>query len=273
MVDLSIIRKRKAKKIIIIVGAASLVTVAVISAVALLGQHASPLTVSLNNSGASLTLSETGNTEDGDKTSFLLAKDVPGYQEIDGNLINQNYTDAYLDSEKNQDSIIATTEGDYKVTLFFKYTFFIENNGENAADYLLTLNISNQNRNVSEFDLTDILRVRFYENFDLDKHEYKTYAKPASVFDEETNQYVDVPVPIGKNMGNAEMFESNRVALKSEVKNFEAGQKVRYTFVIWLEGNDIDSYGKMAPVGSSLSLGVNISAHEATGETSEESSN
>ena len=87
MVDLSIIRKRKAKKIIIIVGAASLVTVAVISAVALLGQHASPLTVTLNNSGASLTLSETGNTEDGDNTSFLLAKDVPGYQEMETLLI------------------------------------------------------------------------------------------------------------------------------------------------------------------------------------------
>ena len=36
----------------------------------------------------------------------------------------------------------------------------------------------------------------------------------------------------------------------------------RYTFVMWIEGEDKQSTGE-APVDSSIALGVNISAHEA----------
>ena len=58
MVDLNIIRKRKARKIVAIVALVSTACLVVLGAVALLGQRAAPLTILLNNSGASLALAE-----------------------------------------------------------------------------------------------------------------------------------------------------------------------------------------------------------------------
>ena len=50
MVDLNIIRKRKARKIVAIVALVSTACLVVLGAVALLGQRAAPLTILLNNS-------------------------------------------------------------------------------------------------------------------------------------------------------------------------------------------------------------------------------
>lgn len=263
MVDLKPIRKRQAKKIIAITSSICVAGVAVLVAVALLGQRSSPLTVTLSNSGASLALSQSI-AEGSQKTSFLLAKNAPDYTEVDGRELD--YFEGELDSEV-QGSILTS---DKASTRFFKYTFYVENTGSIASDYSLSLNLSYPNR-TSNFDLADILRVRFYENADLSAHTYKTYAKASSVYNPETGTYdlskERITTPDSEF---AEMFESNKTVLTSNVSGFAPGERTRYTFVLWLEGNDKDSEGVEAPVGSSIALGVSISAHEAIQEASGE---
>lgn len=259
MVDLSIIRKRKAKKIVAIVGSITAACVAVICTIAVLGQKSAPLTVSLNNSGASLALTES-TSSDSAKTSFLLAKDTPGYTEFDGTAFPYYEKSNELDSELSESVLTEDKES----TLFFKYTFYVENTGDIASDYSLSLNISYPNRTASTFDLANILRVRFYENSDLNAHNYTTYAKATSYFDNDANSFVEGQEHVsGVDSPLAEKFLSNKTVLTSEISNFKPKEIMRYTFVLWLEGNDPDSEGKEAPVGSSLALGVNISAHEA----------
>ena len=268
MVDLNIIRKRKARKIVAIVALVSTACLVVLGAVALLGQRAAPLTILLNNSGASLALAESSE-EEAPKASFLLAKDTPGYTEYDGRALE------HISDTEEIDSELSTTllTPDRNSTLYYKYTFYVCNTGSAVADYKLSLDISYPNRNVRDFDLADILRVRFYENKDLSKHEYKTYANATSTYDAESGTYVKSPSHITTSDSDfAEMFESNKVILTSEVSALAPNEKIRYTFLFWLEGNDPDSEGKEAPIGSSLALGVNISAHESnqTDETTTE---
>ncbi len=266
MVDFKLIRKRKTKKIVAISGSAALGACIVIGAIALLGQKASPLTVELNNSGANLTLCET--SESLDKKSFLLAEGAPSYTEFNGNALPSYELTTEFDSELSK-SILSP---DKKSTLVYKYTFYVRNNGNKPADYKLSLNLSYPNRAADTFDLADILRVRFYENSELTSHDYKTYAKARQVWDEESSSYVpekehitDLESPLVD-----ENFVSNKVILESDVKGFLPESVIRYTFVFWLEGNDLDSEGKVAPVGSSLILGVSIGAHEAEEQSSEE---
>ncbi len=261
MVDLGIIRKKKARKMVAIGGSICAGCVAVFCAIALLGQRAAPLTVILNNSGASLTLAES--VKEGSETSsFLLAKNAPSYTEYDGRSFD--YYAGELDSELSETVLTSDLES----TLFFKYTFYVENTGSKASDYSLSLNISYPNRTVSSFDLAEILRVRFYENEDLSQHNFKTYAKAHSYYDASAGEYVEGPEHVTNSSSDfAEMFESNKTILTSNISNFQPSSKMRYTFVLWLEGNDPDSEGKDAPVGCSIALGVNISAHESTTAT------
>ena len=59
----------------------------------------------------------------------------------------------------------------------------------------------------------------------------------------------------------AEEFLSSKLILKSHVSKLAKGEKVRNTFVMWLEGEDPECVGNEPPVDSALVLGVDISAH------------
>lgn len=256
MVNLSYIRKRRARRIIAAVAGGCSALALIIGAIALLGQRASPLTVSLNNSGAKLTLATSETSEDG--RVYLVADKVPGYD-----LYTESQFDYYhkeLDDE-NTYSELAEKES---ATLFFKYTFYITNTGGSEADYDLSLTLSNPTKDASNrYDIDSILRVRFYENQNLDEHKYVTYAKKSADphIDENGNQSWKEQIA-GDGSGYAEEFVSSKVILNSAVRNLAPGAKVRNTFVFWLEGEDPECNGE-APVNSALILGVNVSAHEA----------
>lgn len=258
MVELKYIRRRKTRRIIAIAGGACASVAIVIGAIALFGQRSSPLTVSLTNSGASLSLST--NQAGSDKTVYLVADNVPKYTQASLYDIDAYDIGNPLDNE-NTTSKVAEKNSE---TQIFKYTFYITNDGKKDADYDLVLNMSNPTKDVSrKYDLEDILRVRFYENRNLDEHNYVTYAKSATTFHYDEQGEQSWKEHIGdENSGYAEQFVSNRIILKSEFKNLQPGEKVRYTFVFWLAGEDQEGEGP-APVSSALVLGVDISAHEA----------
>lgn len=254
MVDLTYLRKKRVRRAVAIVGGVCAAGVIALGAVSALGLQAAPLTIKLSNSNAALGLKRTKAATEA--KTFLLAEDCPPYTEHTASLLP---TDEKLDSEVSESAF----SGDQTSTLYYKYTFYVVNTLESAADYEVVLSINRNDSNTKEFDLTDVLRVRFYENRDLSQHNSKTYAKAKVVT--EGGEYKQVPEHISDDSSPlAEMFESGSTILRSEVKNVTKEDTIRYTFVMWLEGYDHDSFGKNAPTDSSLSLGVNISAHEAS---------
>ena len=222
-------------------------------AVALLGQQAAPLTVTLSNSGASLALFKS--EYDNSHKSYLLATEAKPYAETTEPAIREH--EGVMDVDDSKPLLTA----DSKALQFYQYTFYVTNTGESAADYTLSLNISYPHK--SSFDLADVLRVRFYENDGNDKssHNYRTFAKHSDQYDSEKNEYIPERISDSKSE-YAEVFENSGTILTHEVKAFAPKATTRYTFVAWIEGEDPQAKGQ-APVDSSIALGVTISAHEA----------
>ena len=262
MVNQKYIRRRQARRIIAAVAGGCAAVALVIGAIALFGQRASPLTVSLNNSGAKLSLSTTASNNE--NKVYLVADEVPGYD-----LYSASQFDYYTKELDDENTYTELAEKE-SATLFFKYTFYVTNNGNSQADYDLALTLSNPTKDASNrFDIDSILRVRFYENRNLDEHNYVTYAKKsADPHIDENGQQSWKEQIAGDGSGYAEEFVSSKVILNSAVRNLAPNEKVRYTFVFWLEGDDPECEGE-APVNSALVLGVNVSAHEAENPTTE----
>jgi len=96
---------------------------------------------------------------------------------------------------------------------YVAYTFYIENLGENIADYWSEIIIDDAIKGVEE-----AIRIRVYKN-----GEPTTYAM------------------MGKN-GEPEIetvpFISNTLVAQDNVQNFGPGDINKYTIVLWLEGSD-----------------------------------
>ncbi len=259
MVDLQYIRKRRARRIIAAIAGACASLVVILMAIALLGQRAAPLTITLTNSGASLALSTTAEEES--NAVYLVADSVPSYDEYaEEQLILEN-ENLEVDDENTFSRLTLNEQS----TLFFKYTFYVTNNGKKSADYDLALTMSQPSHDASNrFDLDSVLRVRFYENKNLDEHYYTTYAKKSKNYhiDENGEKSWKERVSDVEESGYAEEFINSSLILKSTVTNLQPKEKIRYTFVFWIEGSDPQCEGE-APVNSALILGVEIGAHES----------
>ena len=270
MVNLAYIRKRKARKIIAAVALGCAATALVIGAIAMLGQQASPFTVKLANAGVSLTLNtEEESGEEGGKV-YIMADQVPEYCCYTEQLLKR-FSDEDLDSDGSYSSFNLDENNKRTATRYFKITFFVENNGSADADYDLQLSMSNPTVHATNtYDMDNIMRVRFYENRNLEEHNFKTYAKSSSTkhtdpvtgedsWKELISTYDDKVED--KTSLYAEEFLSSKMILKSHISRLKKGEKVRNTFVVWLEGEDPECIGNEPPTDSALILGVDISAH------------
>lgn len=98
---------------------------------------------------------------------------------------------------------------------YIAYTFYIENMGEEVTDYWSEVIIDDVIR-----DIDEAIRIRVYKN-----DSFVTYAK------------------LGRN-GAVERdtvaFEDDTYVGLDHVENFAPGDIIKYTIVIWLEGNDPD---------------------------------
>lgn len=261
MVDFTFLRKKRVRKVALIIGTISLAGAVVVGAVAALGQHAAPMTVKLNNSNVSLGLT----TEEASDSyqAFLIGSDAGksiGYTEY---YCSGLPDDSVLDSEisNGDESSLTSDKLSFK---YYKYTFYLTNTGEQDAEYEVSMNINRNTSDTKEFDLSSILRVRVYENSDLSQHSNETFAKAKSYRNEQTGEleYTEELVSYDIPGVYATKFIDSKTVMKREGKIIHPKEKVRYTFVMWLEGYDHDSDNVKAPKFSSLALGVNISAHE-----------
>lgn len=97
---------------------------------------------------------------------------------------------------------------------YLAYTFFVENRGEEVADYWSAIVIDDVIKNVD-----DAVRIRVYKN-----GEATTYAKVSAKG--------TLDVAADKN------FLEEDYVMEDHVENFKPGDIDRYTVVMWLEGND-----------------------------------
>lgn len=259
MVDLQYIRKRRARRIIAAIGASCAATAIIMMAIALLGQRSAPLTITLTNSGAQLALSTT--LEDKSNAVYLVADEVPSYDEYCEEQLILSNNELEVDDENTFSRLTPNQQS----TLYFKYTFYVTNNGNKSANYDLSLNMSQPSKDASNrYDLDSVLRVRFYENKNLDEHTYTTYAKKSAEPHKDENGKLSWKEKVSavEDSGYAEEFVNSKMILKSTVTDLQPREKVRYTFVFWIEGDDPQCTDE-APINSALILGVEISAHES----------
>ena len=103
--------------------------------------------------------------------------------------------------------------GSHNGNNYLAYTFYIENQGEEVADYWSEVVIEDVIKNVD-----DAVRVRIYKN-----DEYVTYAKMGSD---------GVPEP------NTVAFQEENLVVREHTENFKPGDIDKYTIVLWIEGAD-----------------------------------
>ncbi len=129
--------------------------------------------------------------------------------------------------------------GSHNGSDYIAYTFYMINSGSDTISYTGEMVLQNVTRNVDE-----AIRVAVYQN-----GEKKVYGKTKSNGK-------------GKEQDCDAEFSSATQVMNCRRDKFAAGQKDKYTVVIWLEGNDPDCTD--AIIGGTLKLEMNFKITEGT---------
>ena len=179
-----------------------------------------------------------------------------------------------IDSEQTELDIGASSfknDGSIDTLNFFKYTFFLRNNGKVPAAFDFSINILESKAADDGRKIDDTLRVMLFANDDESSHEGEVYAKrssrPTHYVDGEANY--DSPISVSEHdssmahpfVGYAVQFKSDTVITSMTEPYFDIDETRRYTIVMWLEGFASDDQ-KPAPKGASIKIGVEINAYE-----------
>lgn len=205
--------------------------------IAAIGQEIGNFTVAIEQSNESLTMA--ANASFSEPTSRLFA---------------ENLESAFNISEEDipDDVDSGSSGGAHNGTNYIAYTFYLKNVSESALNYSVTATITDE-------DLVDAaIRYRLYENGVL----VGTYAKANTVLTEigaeDTRECIvgdrtgsnatldymptcyDSSEPANETFqGYATSFVGNTI-LDYTYSDFASNAFCKYTFVIWLEGNDPD---------------------------------
>ena len=272
--ELEYVKKHKTRKLVAITSGVATATIGVFVLVSFLGRFVGTFTVALDSGSVRLSLSDRSNFDS--PTSYIKIDSLPSF---DLNSFTSLPDAKYVDSEDTTYSYGTVTDSKGNSSMkYFKYTFFVKNEGNIAADYDLNVNITKNVHSEDGRSLDTLLRVLVYQN-DADKqdeHNYTVYAKrsetPNQTYGYEEGEttfkeYISYSDPNKAEQhgdtfpGFAEMFESDNVIATIPVRNFQQNDSKRYTIVAWLEGEDQQAKGT-PPEGGNLKLGVTINAYE-----------
>ena len=278
MVDQAYVRKRKRKKIAAIVASICSGLAVIMILVAFLGFHVGSFTVKLRQSNVKLILTQdTTSATDGktemegastdNASTYLMVSSLPGF-ELHTDLMLQDHDRIDNAETDYMDGALINPKTNKIVSLYyFKYTFFIKNIGQVAADYRFNLRIAEnqQPTNVHSYGYDDILRVRLYENIG-DSHNYKTFAKPPrdgaeGHLDENGKMVYEEKISKAGTMYATNFIDTSNI-VNLDQDNFQKGNYIRYTILVWLEGSD-PQCEKDPPVGGSIKLEISITANES----------
>lgn len=277
------VRLRKRRRAAWIVLGVSFAGCLVMAIVAFLGQNFGRYTIRLDNSGnATLTMAQnlatqqSGSLDIEGGTTFLdlrglstnnltQADDLPAPEELDSDVTESN-----LAAKK------ALQDDTSKY--YFVYTFYLKNLGAVTVPYNASMNVESAteptNLDVS-CSLESIIRIRVFENVFVSgnepTHNMVTYAKKKTVpkgssSDFEPQELISkANAEYSYNQGYATNFlyddgNPKDIVVFSGDREIEKEQIIRYTIVMWLEGNDPDCDDVVQPDGGTLSLAMHFTA-------------
>ena len=271
--ELEYVKKRKTKKLVAITSGVASATIGVFVLVAFLGRFVGTFTVALDTGSVRLSLSD--NSKFDSPTSYIKIDSLPSFDLYSfTSLPNASVID---NEDASYTSGVTRDSKGNESMKYFKYTFFVKNESNIAADYDLKVNLTKNVPSEDGRSLDTLLRVLVYENDPSStEHSYTIYAKksetPNQTYgyeDEELTfkEYVSYNTPEKAEQhgdafpGFAEMFEDDNTIATLPVRNFQQNDVKRYTLVAWLEGEDQQAKGN-PPEGGNLKLGVTINAYE-----------
>lgn len=283
MVELKYVKRRRRRKIAAFVAMVSVTGMVALGIVAFLGRNVGTYTVSLDSKQVELSLSRKHPSDE--RTSFLYIDSVPTF----GQFTYSNFESLGEDIIDNQeydwnmdDAVNYSVVDDRILSLnYFKYTFFVKNVGDKYAGYTMKFNLFDDHVSTDGTNryISDTLRVMIYDNEALsDQHNKVIYAKAPDVPREDENgnlvgqEYVSTSPSRDSFYGFATNFESydksrGRGVITTLENTFIApGEARRYTFVAWMEGEDMSDRSSHSPEGASIKLGVTINGYETQQE-------
>jgi hypothetical protein len=294
-------KRRKQKKRTAIVASVSGVGVLILGIVAFLGRSVGSFTVKMDNEGVRLALSRKYASEE--KTSFLLINKLPSFKQteysslpkaevLDDETYDYDSTEIGAAVRNPNTATDDEPDGQIQELKFFKYTFYVSNVGDKKADFNINFNIVENNKSTdgTNRSLLDVLHVEIFENAVTDDDKTKThdstfyanaptYGTRSEIVDgkkvsRSDREYVSKGPDSKYWTGTmdaptlfAEPFvktgdEPSQIAVRNW-KNLKSGEYVRYTFVCWLDGNDLDDQGGEPPQGASIKLEIKVNGYES----------
>lgn len=178
-----------------------------------------------------------------------------------------------LDNEDNPyDYGTYANEQGLKIFNYFKVTFYIKNISQTDSSLNVKFNIYEDGK---DNRLIDTVRLMIFENeANTDLHNYSIYAKQAAFNNIDKNgvstnkEFMAVPSYNGQEDDEHPLVTGNLITDELERKNyyitsinesFKANEQLRYTVVLWLEGEDPDSNpNEQVPSNSNLKMSVEV---------------
>ena len=168
---------------------------------------------------------------------------------------------------KNLPDDIATYSGVHSVynargcLSFFSFSFWLINNSSRAVDVDARFNIDSMTvgTNASDKHIDEAVRVMFIEGIDplLSDETYMVYKKEEK--SEENQKHLDEHI----EYKNIFPFESDICVFNREgdmgYRNLPAGEALRFTVVVWLEGWDKECEDEIK--GESLKMSIDFQGH------------
>jgi hypothetical protein len=256
MYSFGLVRRRRRRKVAAIIAAIGAIGTAVFIIVAFIGRQVGTFTVNLKNDGVSLTMDTHSDFEN--ETSYLNASgfgsfSTPYSYKWFVTSTSENF--AILNDEDTPTSI--GKDSDSRDSLkYFKYTFFIKNNGSLDATFDMSIDLTeNLKPTNGAQSLDEYLRLMIFEN-----NEKETIFAKRSLT-RPTDQYgmrrelLDMD---DDSLGEAEMFY-DETTLAKITNNIAIGEIRMYTLLFWLEGADPEC--ARIPNQASLRIGATINAY------------
>lgn len=274
MVDTKSIKKKKKKKRIIIATSISSVVVAALIIVAFLSSYVGNFTISVVNWDSKIALATTPNPSKSDETTYLKALGFSNAAESTI-LRNDELSDATFDTDVGGDksTVNSMNVSNGSAIGFYVYTFFVKNVGDNLIQYYYGFNLTSESSDSSGKKISDLLRIRVYENLysstKTPTHDYIDYTRENTgyIYDDLTGDMQTYLTNCKTEIdeGSLKYFSNtsnNIIASESSPYRLAPDEVIRYTFVMWIEGNDPDCDGDY-PTAASLRLSAYVGSVEA----------
>ena len=188
------------------------------------------MTIYVDKTTAKKTLSLSESSQLTDPTGLLYGPSMTGAWDQDPGAL-PDYSDLIDGDQSRFDGAIydsSPSVNKYVGQNYLAYTFYLFNSGSESLDYSMKFNIEHE-----EKSLGDAIRVRVYEDSEIPTTYGREDSRASDVF---TN------------------FENSTTIFTRNYEDFEVNQVRKYSIVIWIDKNDIDTTNEK--IGGSINLSI-----------------